>query len=73
VANLRGEQIIRVIFQKDQQSIQSLDYLFKDELGRVRNVYEAADGSIYVMTNNRDGRGDPQQGDDRLIRWKPKF
>jgi glucose/arabinose dehydrogenase len=73
VANLRGEQIIRVIFQKDQQSIQSLDYLFKNELGRVRNVYEAADGSIYIMTNNRDGRGDPQEGDDRLIRWKPKF
>jgi glucose/arabinose dehydrogenase len=73
VANLRGEQIIRVIFQEDKQSIRTLDYLFKNELGRVRNVYEAADGSIYVMTNNRDGRGDPQEGDDRLIRWKPRF
>jgi len=34
-------------------------------------VYEAADGSIYIMTNNRDGRGNPRGDDDKIIRFRP--
>jgi glucose/arabinose dehydrogenase len=72
-ANLRGTQVLRVILGSDQQSIQQLVPLFKNELGRVRNVMEGPDGSIYIMTNNRDGRGNPGAEDDRLIRLKPNF
>ncbi|MDO9455419.1 sorbosone dehydrogenase family protein [Nocardioides sp.] len=36
--------------------------------GRVRNAVSTADGStLWVVTSNTDGRGDPDDGDDRLL------
>ena len=45
--------------------------LFEGELGRMRTVVEGPDGALYALTNNTDGRGSPQQGDDRVIRIVP--
>ena len=45
--------------------------LFEGEFGRLRTVVEAPDGSLYVLTNNRDGRGSPNDGDDRILRIVP--
>jgi glucose/arabinose dehydrogenase len=72
-ANLRGIQLQRVVLGSDQSSIQTIEPLFQDEWGRIRNVAEGPDGSIYIMTNNRDGRGTPKAEDDQLIRLKPAF
>jgi glucose/arabinose dehydrogenase len=36
--------------------------------GRVRDVVEAPDGSLYVLTSNRDGRGIPEAGDDKILK-----
>jgi glucose/arabinose dehydrogenase len=35
--------------------------------GRLRDVAVAHDSSIYVVTSNRDGRGKPRRGDDKLL------
>ena len=36
--------------------------------GRIRDVVEGNDGSIYVITSNTDGKGFPDGLDDRLLR-----
>lgn len=36
--------------------------------GRIRDVVEAPDGSLYVTTSNRDGRALPEQGDDKILK-----
>jgi glucose/arabinose dehydrogenase len=36
--------------------------------GRIRDVVEAPDGSLYLLTSNRDGRAIPDQRDDKILR-----
>ncbi len=66
---LKGEAIIRLVL--DGRSIVSQEKLFVKTYGRVREIAEAPDGSIYFSTSNRDGRGDPTKEDDRILRIAP--
>lgn len=42
--------------------------LLTGDYGRLRTVGTAPDGSLWLMTSNRDGRGSPRDGDDKIIR-----
>jgi glucose/arabinose dehydrogenase len=47
------------------------DTLLEGDYGRLRTVVEGPDGKLYVLTSNRDGRGDPEDTDDRILRFTP--
>lgn len=72
VANLRGNQVLRIGLSSDRQEVEEMESLFH-EWGRIRNVYEGPDGSLYIMTNNRDGRGRPGAKDDKIFRLVPRW
>lgn len=45
----------------------SADHLV-GEFGRLRDVTTAPNGSLWILTNNTDGVGQPSEGDDRILR-----
>lgn len=69
VGALRGEQIRRVRLRAGRVLINQA--LFAGTYGRLRTVVEGPDGALYALTNNRDGRGNPRAGDDRVLRIIP--
>ncbi len=66
---LRGETLYRAEISSDRLS--NLERLFSGEYGRIRAVTSHNNG-IYFSTSNRDGRGRPDQTDDKIIRWVPE-
>jgi len=69
VANLRGQQILKLELTTGQPiQARSIQSLFQDVYGRIRDVVEGPDGTVYLLTSNRDGRGAPRALDDKIIR-----
>jgi aldose sugar dehydrogenase len=62
-AGLRGQALWRF-----DTSTNNIEKVFGDEYGRLRDVKQAPDGSLYFITSNRDGRGSPAANDDRILR-----
>jgi glucose/arabinose dehydrogenase len=69
VSNLRGSQVLRIELGSDYRTVHSHTAMW-NEYGRIRNIVEGPDGSFYLLTNNRDGRGTPHSGDDKIIVMK---
>lgn len=67
VASLRGERLWRLVMNADG-SVKEREALLQGEYGRLRTVAQAPDGSLWILTSNRDGRGSPSQDDDRILR-----
>lgn len=64
---LRGE----ALYALDLQAPTGVRELFKGEFGRIRDVVRGPDGALYLTTSNRDGRGTPRPGDDKILRVDP--
>jgi glucose/arabinose dehydrogenase len=62
-ATLRGEALYRLDLGSGADQV-----LLEGEYGRLRTVRVGPDGALYVLTSNRDGRGSPEDGDDRVLR-----
>ena len=68
VAGLRGNMIVRIDFD-DEGGLIRQEQLFRD-YGRIRTIVYYKD-SLYIATNNRDGRGTPKDDDDKIIKITP--
>jgi len=66
VAGLRGERLWVVHVTPSLPAQTTISGL--DGQGRLRDAIAAADGSVWILTNNTDGRGSPRPEDDLLIR-----
>ena len=64
-ATLRGESLRRI---DDVDDAASEEVLLEGEYGRLRTVRVGPDDALYVLTSNRDGRGSPDDADDRVLR-----
>ncbi len=70
---LKGEGIIRVIVnENDPTKIERFEEIPNINVGRIREIVQGEDGSIYFSTSNRDGRGDIREGDDKIYRLTKK-
>ena len=63
-AGLRGQ----ALYQFEVESGRITRHLVED-FGRLRTTSIAADGSLLITTSNRDGRGSPNDQDDRVIKY----
>jgi glucose/arabinose dehydrogenase len=68
LACLRGQKVFRIGLGADGGVVGQPEALFTNQFGRLRQVVTAPNGSLLVLTSNRDGRGTPGPTDDRIIR-----
>jgi len=71
-ASLKGSALYRLQLAADGRSVTSQERLFEGTYGRLRAVAVGPDGSVYIGTSNRDGRGTPAAQDDRVLRVRPQ-
>jgi glucose/arabinose dehydrogenase len=65
-AALRGQRLWRIPVSAHGRAGRP-EALYTGEYGRLRAVATAPDGNLWVSTSNKDGRGSPRQGDDRIL------
>jgi glucose/arabinose dehydrogenase len=67
VAALRGQRLWTVPLDGGEPKAE-----FSGRYGRLRTVAVAPDGALWLTTSNTDGRGDVQDGDDRILRFRAR-
>jgi glucose/arabinose dehydrogenase len=68
-ASLRGERLWHIELG-DDGTVTDVHELLVDRFGRLRLATVAPDGSVWLLTNNTDGRGEPAPSDDRILRLR---
>ena len=64
MASMRASNLYQLDFEEGLSSQKSI----LSGIGRVRDVVQGTDGSLYVITSNTDGKGFPDSTDDKLLR-----
>jgi glucose/arabinose dehydrogenase len=75
VATLRSRALLRIILEREngEFDVKTIERWFAEDFdrgryGRLRDVVRGPEKSLYFLTSNRDGRGTPHPGDDKIYR-----
>jgi glucose/arabinose dehydrogenase len=69
---LRGQTLYRLQFAPGTADLTGkIERHFYRQYGRLRDIAEGPDKALYLLTSNRDGRGNPAADDDRILRLIP--
>ncbi|GAB2760411.1 PQQ-dependent sugar dehydrogenase [Streptomyces bullii] len=71
MAGLRGQRLWRVPLKGTEASAEPQAFL-EGEYGRLRTVVPAGGDRLWLTTSNTDGRGNPEDGDDRILEVRVK-
>ncbi|KOG34730.1 glucose sorbosone dehydrogenase [Streptomyces resistomycificus] len=66
MAGLKGQRLWRIPLKGTEASADPQAFL-EGEYGRLRTVVAAGGDKLWLVTSNTDGRGDPKEGDDRIL------
>ncbi len=69
MAALKGERLWRIAVDGKRSS--DPKSFFVGDYGRMRTIEVAPDGLLWLMTSNRDGRGEPSDEDDQILLIAP--
>jgi len=64
MASLRASNLFQLDPEEGLKSQKSI----LSGVGRIRDVVQGPDGSLYIITSNTDGKGFPDRTDDKLLR-----
>ncbi len=67
MTSLKAGKLVSLKLSSDGNSITGQQDWFTDHYGRLRDVCVAPDGRVFIAVSNRDGRGTPRPGDDRIV------
>ncbi|MBI2641900.1 PQQ-dependent sugar dehydrogenase [Candidatus Roizmanbacteria bacterium] len=67
---LRGQTLYEAVINGENISLKEH---FVGEFGRIREVITGPDNMLYITTSNKDGRGNPNESDDKVIRINPNL
>ena len=67
MTTLKTGILMQIKLSEDGMNVLEEKNIIEGTYGRLRAVCVTPDGRIYVGTSNRDGRGAPKSGDDRII------
>jgi len=65
LAALKGQRLWAI--QVDAAGVATATPYYVGTYGRLRDVAPGADESLWILTDNTDGRGSPKPGDDRIL------
>ena len=76
VATLRSRALVKISLEHSSgydYRVTGIEHWFSESpysgiFGRLRDVTADREGNLYVLTSNRDGRGEPRPGDDRIYK-----
>ena len=71
VASLKAGDLMRLTIDPANPGHLTAQQTLLGGFGRLRDAVAGPDGCLYVLTSNRDGRGQPQAQDDRVLRACP--